>query len=186
MNHISRDMTFATTTTDANFVFSNVYMPPKFTLIQISQQKLRSKRDSNAGDLDYPSYFRRPNNLKINFRDMAGKSLHDEVKKELLTLATSARALNRRVPRKIENFVVLPSHLIDELEDSLNGTFFFKPVYRSAGDRVALVKHPRTIIVLGWEAAKTMSAAGLGANLIGAFRKAAGTEIAPVPPHPLN
>ena len=125
---------FATTTTDANFVFSNVYMPPKFTLIQISQQKLRSKRDSNAGDMDYPSYFRRPNNLKINFRDMAGKSLHDEVKKELLTLATSARALNRRVPRKIENFVVLPSHLIDELEDSLNGTFFFKPVYRSAGD----------------------------------------------------
>ena len=130
VNHISKEMTFPATTTDANFVFSNVYMPPKFSLVQISPQKLRSKRDSNAGDFDYPSNFRRPNNLKINFVDMAGKSLQDEVKKELLSLATTARASNRRVPRKIENFVVLPSHLIDDLEDCMNGTFFFKPVYR--------------------------------------------------------
>jgi hypothetical protein len=36
VKHISKELTFPATTTDVNFVFSHVYMPPKFPLLQVS------------------------------------------------------------------------------------------------------------------------------------------------------
>ena len=130
VKHISNELTYPSSTVEVNFVFSHVYMPPKFPLLQISSRKLRSKQESNSGDFDYPSYFHVPNNFKINFKDLAGKSIEDDVKKELLSLATKARESKKRGGRNVENFLVLPSHLIDDLEDCLNGTFFFKSIYR--------------------------------------------------------
>jgi hypothetical protein len=130
LKHIAKDQIFPPKTTDVNFVFSHVYMPPKFPLLQINREKLRSKQESGAGDWDYPSYFRKPNDLVLTFKDLAGKSIEDDLKRELLTLASQAREASKRGSKKIENFVILPTHLMDTLEDCSNGTFFFKSVYR--------------------------------------------------------
>jgi len=49
---------------------------------------------------------------------------------ELFTLASQAREAKGK--KKIENFIVLPTHLMDTLEDCTRGNFFFKPVTRFA------------------------------------------------------
>jgi len=80
ISHIAKNQVFPAQTSDVNFVFSNVYMPPKFPLLQISQAKLAAKSEFGAGDWDYPSYFLKPNNVDIHFKDFAGKSIEDEVR----------------------------------------------------------------------------------------------------------
>ena len=130
LSHIAKEQVFPPQTTEANFVFSHVYMPPNFPILQISKNKMADKLESGAGDWDYPSYFRKPNHLSINFKDFAGKSLEDEVKTELLSLASQAREMSKRGKKRMENFIVLPTHLMDTLEDCTRGTFFFKPITR--------------------------------------------------------
>ena len=57
--------------------------------------------------------FSRPG-LRLNFHDLAGKDLDIHVKSEILALNTRAK-----LKKNVENFIVLPIHLLDELENSL-------------------------------------------------------------------
>jgi hypothetical protein len=50
VTHIRNEMTFSATTKEANFLFSHVYMPPKFTLLQINQKSFDYKTKAGKGD----------------------------------------------------------------------------------------------------------------------------------------
>ena len=58
-------------------------------------------------------FFFRPG-VRLNFHDMAGKDLDIHVKNEIFALTTRAK-----LKKNVENFIVLPIHLLEELQNSL-------------------------------------------------------------------
>lgn len=48
--HVRNEMTFSTSAREINFLFSHVYIPPKFTLLQINQKSYESKMKAGKGD----------------------------------------------------------------------------------------------------------------------------------------
>ena len=52
--------------------------------------------------------------VRLNFHDLAGKDIDIHVKNEVFALTTRAK-----LKKNVENFIVLPIHLLDELENSL-------------------------------------------------------------------
>lgn len=106
---IANDLQLEPKTVEANFVWSNTYMPPTFGLLRMSEKSRKSKEEAGKGHADFPSYFLRPG-IRVNFHDLAGKELLTDVKNELLQLSTRAK-----LKRNVENFIVLPSHLLEEL-----------------------------------------------------------------------
>ena len=116
VHHIANEIYFVgngNTISEANFVWSSTYMPPTFPLLRISEKERRLKEDRERDFQDFPAYFANPG-FKINFHDMAGKNLHTDVKKEVLGLATRARLKNSK--GLIDNYLVIPTHLHEELE----------------------------------------------------------------------
>lgn len=106
---IASDLQLDAKTTEANFVWSNTYMPPTYGLLRMSEKSRKSKEESGKSPTDFPSYFLRPG-IRLNFHDLAGKELLTDVKNEMLQLSTRAQ-----LKKKVENFIVLPSHLCEEL-----------------------------------------------------------------------
>ena len=96
---------------EANYVFSNTYMPPKFPLLQ---PKYREQSEP---------YFVRSH--RISFHDMAGDSLKN-VSDKLVALGSRSKYL--RNFKHVENYVVLPNHLIRDLEKESGEGLVFDPV----------------------------------------------------------
>ncbi len=122
IKYIGQDLSLRSSTQEVNVLWSHTYMPPKFGLLQISPKSLRMKRESNKTQFDFPSYFLRPD-LRLNFRDLAGKSVRFHVRNEMLALATRAK-----LKKNVENFLVVPTHLVHDLEKHLEGEVDMKSV----------------------------------------------------------
>ena len=90
VNYISNELEFSGAVTEANFVWSNTYMPPTFPLLRMSPKELRLKEDKERSYTDFPAYFQNPG-IKTNFHDLAGKDIRTDVKRQVEALATRAK-----------------------------------------------------------------------------------------------
>jgi len=113
VKYIARDLQLKQNTVEANVIWSHTYMPPTFELLRISERSRRLKEDAKKTSDMFPSYFLRPG-VRLNFHDMAGKDLDIHVKNEIFALTTRAK-----LKKNVENFIVLPIHLLEELQNSL-------------------------------------------------------------------
>ena len=98
-------------TVEANVIWSHTYMPPTFELLRMSEKSKRIKLGRE--EHEFPAYFQK-SSIRLNFHDLAGKDIND-VRLEILALATRSK-----LKRNVENFIVLPSYLFEELEEILD------------------------------------------------------------------
>merc|ERR1719188_1590643 len=90
-------------TSEATVVFSNTYMPPKFPLLQAAAPGHKERRRG----------YMLKNNMRIHIQDLAGSPL-TEVSERLSKLAARARYL--KDVKVTETYLVIPMHLVDQLE----------------------------------------------------------------------
>ena len=116
---IGRDLQLHQSTYEANFIWSNTYMPPTFELLRMSEKSKRQKLGKS--EFEFPSYFMNPK-IRMNFHDFAGKDI-SEVRLEILTLATRSK-----LKRNVENFIIVPSHLYEDLVEIMDNQVNFQLV----------------------------------------------------------
>lgn len=101
-------------TQEANFVFSHTYMPPQFLLLQPKSYSPNSR-------------IIRHDDVRIRFHDLAGASM-ESLSEKLVTLGSRSDFLSKQ--KAIENFVVLPSHLIRQLMVESQDRLKFDPIFK--------------------------------------------------------
>lgn len=123
VKYIGQELQLAKATNEVNVIWSNTYMPPTYELLRISEKSRRHKEDTGKSPEEFPSYFLRPH-VRVNFHDLQGRDLRSDVRREIVALSTRAKLKKTTV----ENFIVLPSHMFDEVEEMLEGQVKFSPV----------------------------------------------------------
>ena len=120
VKYIGQDLQLSKGSYEANFIWSNTYMPPTFELLRMSEKSKRIKLGRE--EHEFPAYFQK-SSIRLNFHDLAGKDIND-VRLEILALATRSK-----LKRNVENFIVLPSYLFEELEEILDNQVNFRHVH---------------------------------------------------------